>query len=122
MLTILWMTSRGVKSAILDSKRKLPQLILKVGYVLDVVELTHLMSINARAALLEGQRLRIADMFIIVLFFAIVLVYLLAKLFVAMVEYISDAWRSKEKDRLAASLRLQSGVVDMLILLLVQLR
>ncbi len=40
-------------------------------------------------------------MFIIVLFFAIVLVYLLAKLFVAMVEYISDAWRSKEKDRIA---------------------
>lgn len=40
-------------------------------------------------------------MFILVLFFAIVLVYLLAKLFVAMVEYISDAWRSKEKDRIA---------------------
>ena len=40
-------------------------------------------------------------MFILVLFFAIVLVYLLAKLFVAMVEYISDAWRSKEKDRVA---------------------
>jgi len=40
-------------------------------------------------------------MFILVLFFAIVLVYLLVKLFVAMVEYISDAWRSKEKDRIA---------------------
>jgi len=40
-------------------------------------------------------------MFILVLFFAIVLVYLLAKLFLAMVEYISDAWRSKEKDRVA---------------------
>lgn len=40
-------------------------------------------------------------MFILVLFFAIVLVYLLAKLFLAMVEYISDAWRSKEKDRIA---------------------
>jgi len=40
-------------------------------------------------------------MFILVLFFAIVLVYLLVKLVGAMVEYISDAWRSKEKDRVA---------------------
>ena len=40
-------------------------------------------------------------MFILVLFFAIVLVYLLVKLVGAMVEYISDAWRSKEKDGVA---------------------
>jgi len=46
------MISRGAVNAILDSRRKLLQLILKVGYVLDVVELTHLMSINARAALI----------------------------------------------------------------------